>query len=89
MGHPPPASPPRLAGALLLDLVQEFLEWADLRFTANVFGVEAACGGASLPRRGALAAKLVRQGVLGSGRGGARARLWVEWPCRCSGLAEG
>ncbi|KAI8463063.1 MAG: hypothetical protein J3K34DRAFT_527281 [Monoraphidium minutum] len=29
-------------GALLLDLVHELLAWADLRFTARVFEVEAA-----------------------------------------------
>jgi len=52
-------------GALLLDLVQEFLEWADLRFTARVFEAEMSREGAQ-PQRERIAGELVRAlGVCG------------------------
>lgn len=48
------------AGALLVDLVQEFMSWADLRFTANVFEAEMPWAG-DQPQRQRLAADLVSQ----------------------------
>ncbi|GBF93923.1 hypothetical protein Rsub_06172 [Raphidocelis subcapitata] len=53
-------------GLLLLDLVQEFLAWADLRFTAKVFEAEASCEGAP-PQRQRLAEEL---GLSGADDGG-------------------
>jgi hypothetical protein len=49
-------------GILVLDLVQELLSWADLRFTAKVFEAEMGCEGAQ-PHRARLAADLVRLGL--------------------------